>query len=123
MAKPPPPNRSLIPTVPDLAEVVAEAVQLRLRWRPTQDLSIQHADQFILTSKGDYFVLTIGQVDEPIFPPNDADAVKELLKVGNAWIRPLARFAIPSDQMADWARNISELVDRVSREKEADRNE
>lgn len=97
-----------------------DAVQLRLKWLPTTDVLIQHADRFVLTFKGDYFVLTIGQVDEPALPPNDVEATRALMESGTVPIRPLARFSIPKVHMVDWAKRFQELTERVLGEQVTD---
>lgn len=90
-----------------------EGIHLRLVWDIPLDTPTYHADEMLIGTRGDYFLLTIGQHAEPLLSPNDEHAVARLREAGTISIRPLIRVAIPRNRMLQWARVISDHVNQV----------
>lgn len=90
------------------------SLALRAVWQPATDLDIIHADQMVLTLRGDYGVLTIGQIVEPVLSPLDAKVIERLEASGEIPIKPLARFSIPKSSIAEWAAVFARLAARTT---------
>ncbi len=92
---------------------LGEGIQVPLRWAEGADLPLVHADHVLLTFRGQYFVITIGQTAEPMLVAGDEEAIKAVLESGVS-IRPLARFTVPADRMVEWAEVIHRHVQKFA---------
>lgn len=79
---------------------LAEGTTLQLKWPLDPDLPITLADQLQIGFRGDYYLLTIGQAEQPMFSGEASMAA--VLERGFVGVRPLARFAVPRVQMDAW---------------------
>lgn len=89
------------------------SIAVRGVWQSAVTLEIVHADQIALTFRGDYGVLTIGQIVEPILTPMDSTAIEQLRASGEIPIKPLARFSIPKAAIPQWAAVFATIAARA----------
>jgi hypothetical protein len=72
-------------------------VKLRAEWgEALRDAPINFSDQIIGSFRGDFFVLSFGQVQQPQFQPGDEVAIEALRETGTVPIRVQFRTAIPA---------------------------
>ena len=85
----------------DMTESVHEdqSVALRLEWPSTSEVPLLFADNFLLSDRGDHYVLAVGQTDDPLVPGNDGAILERLRTRGSIDVRVLARFAVTPETL------------------------
>lgn len=86
-------------------------VQLRAEWgEALRELDIHFSDQIIGSYRGDYVLLSFGQVAQPQFLPGDNAAIAELQKTGVLPIRTQFRTAIPEGEFTEFLKNMMRIA-------------
>ena len=86
---------------------------LQLRWKGLESQPIVFADHLVVSARGDYFLLSVGQVADPQLLPDDTEGAEELRARGTVEINPVARIAVPRTKMIEFLTGASELLARL----------
>lgn len=87
------------------------AVQLSAEWgEALRESAIHFSDQIIGSYRGDYVLLSFGQVSQPQFLPGDTAAIAELQKTGVIPIRTQFRTAIPESEFTEFLKNMVRIA-------------
>lgn len=80
-----------------------EAVEIRAEWGPDlQTTPVQFSDQIVGSFRGEYFLVSFGQVAQPQFLPGEDRAIDELRARGTLPIRTQFRTAVPKNDFAEF---------------------
>lgn len=86
-------------------------VTLRVDWGDgPEGATIQFSDQIVASYRGDYVIITFGQVAQPQFLPGDDHAIAKARVRGVIPIRTQFRTAVPTSTFAEFLRGITKVA-------------
>ncbi len=98
------------------------SVQVRGLWEKLGDHEIKFVDQLLMSFRGDYFILSLGQVIDPQPFSTGDDALTEIRERGTVPITPLVRVAIPQAKMIEFLNAAQQLVANLESTPESEEN-